>query len=689
MKIIIADNSGFCFGVKRAVDETISQIESDSDSIYSYGPLIHNPQEVNRLEDKGLKTILDYNRIDNGRIIIRSHGIPKYQEEEMSKKGFELIDATCPYVKALQKKVENYSIKGYNIVIVGDCIHPEIKGISSYSQGDVYIVNSMDEVDSLPYMDKICVVSQTTNTKEKFDRLSKAIKDKGDHVEIFNTICNATKNRQESTKIVAQAVDTMIVIGGYSSSNTKKLVEISNKYCNNVYHIESIEDLSLQELSKFNTIGVTAGASTPDWIIKEAVVAMDNVNDNEMNSQVETNNDKVNNQDELMEAMENTFTRIHNGDVVKGKVIFVTNNEVMVNINYKSDGIISKDELSDEPAVNPKELYKEGDDIDVYVVRHDDGEGNVVLSAKRVEAIKNWDILEEHFNNKDTLDAKVVKVVKGGLIASIKGVNAFIPASHVSTKYISDLETYKGQLLNVKIIDFNKEKRRLILSRKVIEREELKVKRDALWSSLEENMIVEGTVQRLTNFGAFVDLGGVDGLIHISDLSWHRVKHPADVVSPGDRVEVQVLSFDKERNRISLGLKQTVEEPWVVFTDTVKIGDIVEGEIVNLLDFGAFVRLESGVDGLLHVSQISKDHVAKPSDILSVGQIITVKVMDIENENRKISLSMKEIDNEESDSTENNEEVDKEVISDEDLDNTLSVNEDIETTIEDIIDSKK
>ncbi|NLY45257.1 MAG: bifunctional 4-hydroxy-3-methylbut-2-enyl diphosphate reductase/30S ribosomal protein S1 [Tissierella sp.] len=665
MKIIIADHSGFCFGVKRAVDMTISELDADSNKLYSYGPLIHNPQAVKRLESRGLTTLNDYSSLKSGKIIIRSHGVPKSKEEEMASKGLEVIDSTCPYVKAVHKRVEDYSLKGYNIVIIGDNKHPEVVGIQGYSQGDVHTVNSIEDVIALPNMDKICVVSQTTNTKEKFDTLSEAIKEKGEVVEIFNTICKATKNRQDATKEVAQMADVMIIIGGYTSSNTKKLVEISKKYCNNIYHIESIKDLSLQELSKFNTIGITAGASTPDWIIKEAVEAMDKINNNEINN-------------EMMEAIENTFTRIHRGDVIKGEVIFVTNNEVMVNINYKSDGIITRDELSNDPNVNPKDLYKEGDEIYVYVVKNDDGEGNVVLSAKRVEDIKSWDELEESFNNKELVEAKVDRVVKGGLIALVKGVNGFIPASHVSAKFVSDLETFKGETLEVEIIDFDKEKRRLVLSRKEIEKGELKVKRDALWANLEENKIIQGTVQRLTDFGAFVDLGGVDGLIHISDLSWHRVKHPSEVVKAGDKVEVQVLSFDKEKNRISLGLKQTIEEPWVAFTNTVNIGDVVEGKIVNLLDFGAFVRLNNGVDGLLHVSQISKEHVAKPSDVLTVGQSVEVKVIDINNEDRKISLSIKEINEDSNAQEDTKEEVKEEAI----------LNEDSDPTIGEIINSK-
>jgi 4-hydroxy-3-methylbut-2-enyl diphosphate reductase len=351
--------------------------------------------------------------------------------------------------------------------------------------------------------------------------------------------------------------------------------------------------------------------------------------------------DNLNN-NEMMEAIENSFTRIHRGDIIKGKVIFVTNNEVMVNINYKSDGIIDRDELSNDPDVKPKDLYKEGDEIQVFVVRLDDGEGNVVLSTKRVDAIKGWDELENVFNNKERIECKVLNSVKGGLAVLVNGINGFMPASQVSVNFVSDLNIYKGKTLIGKIIDFDREKRRVILSRREVESEEVLNKRKELWASIEVNSIVEGIVQRLTDFGAFVDLGGVDGLIHISDLSWFRVKHPSEVVKIGDRVQVKILDFDKEKNRISLGLKQTLPEPWKLFSENRKLGDVTEGKVVNLLDFGAFVRLEEGVDGLVHVSQISKEHINKPADKLKIGDKVTVKIIDINEEERRISLSIKE-----------------------------------------------
>jgi len=631
VEIILADKAGFCYGVKRAVEMTEKELSNTKEKVYSLGPLIHNPQAVKEFEEKGLMVIDEISEIRDSKVIIRSHGVSKEIVDKMKEQNIDIVDSTCPYVKSVHNKVEEYHKQGYNIVIVGDKNHPEIIGINGWCNNKAFIINSEEEALNLPKMDKVCVVSQTTNTQEKFARLSEIVKEKGNEVKIFNTICNATNHRQEACREVAKKVDAMIVIGGYHSSNTKKLADISKKYCKHVYHIETKDELPLDEIQKFNKIGITAGASTPDWIIKEVIETMENL----------SNNDNLSNS-EMMEVIESSFTKIHRGDVVKGKVIFVTDDEVMVNINYKADGIITRDELSNDPDIKPRDLFNQGDEIDVYVVKLDDGEGNVVLSTKKIEEIKNWDIVENFYKEKERVECKVLNVVKGGLSVLVHGINGFMPASQISLKYVSDLNPYKGKTLIAKIIDFDRSRRRVILSRKEVEREELNNRRKELWASLEVDQIREGVVQRLTDFGAFVDLGGVDGLIHISDLSWNRIKHPSEVVTEGQKVNVKVLAFDREKNRISLGLKQTMEEPWIAFSKNVNIGDIVEGTVVNLLDFGAFVRLKEGVDGLLHVSQISKDHVNKPSDVLSIGDKIKVKVIDINGDEKKISLSLKE-----------------------------------------------
>lgn len=666
MKVIVAKNAGFCSGVRRALNITNKTLDNRQGIVYSYGPLVHNSDLVGKLEEKGLVTVDSILAAKDGEIIVRSHGVGKNKLNEIKEAGLKLVDCTCPYVKLVHKKVEKYSQQGYEIVIIGDANHPEVKGIAGWSKSKPFIINSLEDVENMPTLKDVCLVSQTTNTREKFNTLVKAVENKGENVLVFNTICRATNDRQTAAKELAKEVDAMVVIGGYHSSNTKKLAEISKEYCKHVFHIERIADLPLQKVSKFNTIGVTAGASTPDWIIKEAIEVMDKLNNNEM-----------------LEAIEKSFTKIHKGEIIKGRVIFVTDDEVMVNINYKSDGIINREELSSDSSLSPKELFQEGDEIDVYVLRVDDGEGNVVLSTKRVEEVKNWDEVEEIFENQEIVEVKVLRVVKGGLIALINNINGFIPASHISVDFITDLEQFKDKTLKVRVIDFNRQKRRVILSRKVVEEEELEKKREELWNSLEVGSLVEGTVQRLTDFGAFVDLGGVDGLIHISDLSWYRVKHPSEVVQAGDKVEVKVLDFSQERNRISLGLKQTVKEPWVVFLENANVGDVVEGKVVNLLDFGAFIRLKEGVDGLLHVSQISREHVDKPSDVLNIGDQVTVEIIDINEEDRRISLSKRALEEEE----EPKEVEEKNDQPKEDESDDFS-NEEEYVTIEDVINSK-
>lgn len=626
MKICVAENAGYCFGVDRAISLTEEALLNyKSKHIYALGPVVHNPQTISKFEKEGLKTIDSLSEDIEGIIITRAHGIHKKIEDEIyQNQKMKLIDTTCPLVKNIHIKVKTYHEKGYQVIIVGDSSHPEVISINSWANDEGIIINSVKEAKKLDIYDKICIVSQTTNRIELFDSVCKEIINYSNEYEIFNTICNATKLRQDSCKKLASEVDCMVVIGGYNSSNTTKLAEVARKYCKNVFHIEHYEELPLQAVSSFNTIGITAGASTPDWIIKEVTNKMDSMNN------------------EMLEAIENSMTKINRGDIVRGEIIYVTNNEVMVNINYKSDGIIYKEELSNDPDANPKDLFKEGDEIDVYVLRLDDGEGNVLLSSKRLEAMKGWDELEELYENEEIIDVKVINNVKGGLTILVNGLTGFMPASQISVSYVDDLTKYKGQDLKAKIIDLDKTKNRIILSSKEIEKKELEEKREELWSKLEKDTLIKGTVARLTDFGAFIDLGGLDGLAHISDLSWARIKHPSDVVTEGQEIEVKVLDFDKEKNRISLGYKQTLPKPWDVFMENNKVGDIVEGEVVNVLDFGGFVRLSEDVDGLVHVSQISDAHVEKPSDELKKGDKVDVKIMEIDDENKKISLSIKE-----------------------------------------------
>jgi len=628
LKIILADNSGFCFGVKNAIDSTLKIFENDNKDTYSIGPLIHNKQVIEELEKMGLSVINNINDINNGRVIIRSHGVPLYVYEQAKSRNIEIVDCTCPFVRKIQKKVNEFHEKNYKIVIVGDPNHPEVIGINGWCNNEAIIVNDKEDIALMSKYDKICVVAQTTITNDKFIELSNLITEKGDIVEIHNTICNATHLRQDSCKEVAKQVEAMVVVGGYHSSNTQKLVEISKMYCKNVFHIETINDLDIDKFKSFNIIGITAGASTPGWIIKEVYNKMNSINDRE----------------EMMKAIEDSMVKLHRGEIVKGKVISLNDDEIMVNIGYKSDGIIKREELSNDPSIKPNEVVSLNDEIDVYIVSLDDGEGNVVLSKKRVDSIKGWDELESIYNNKEDVKAKITEVVNGGAIAIVNGLRGFIPASHIADRYVDDIKPYIGKIVDVRIIDFDREKRRIVLSRKLVEKEELEAKRDEIWKTLETNQEVEGQVKRITDFGAFVDLGGIDGLVHISDLSWSHVKHPSEIVKVGDTIKVIILDIDRNKNRISLGLKQIMPHPWDNILNKYNIGDIAEGTITKLVDFGAFVRIESGIEGLVHISQICNEHINKPSEKLSVGQKVKVKILDIKPEEQRMSLSIKEVE---------------------------------------------
>lgn len=621
MIIKIADHAGFCGGVKRAVKIAEEAVSFKGDT-YSLGPIVHNKQQTEALEKKGLQVLEDYKEQETGNIVIRSHGAVKSVVEDMENRGFNVIDATCPVLLKIYKKIKEKE-EEYQIVIIGDPEHPEIIGIAGQLEQKPIIVNTKDEAEKIKNQEKLYIISQTTNRMEKFLELSDIIDRSNAYVLIDNTICNATRNRQQATEELSKDVEAMITIGGLNSSNTNKLYEITKKHCKNTFRIETVDDLSLQEVLKFNTIGITAGASTPDWIIEEVVNVMDNYSK------------------DFMEQVEDSITKIYPKDIVKGRVLYVRDNEVAVDIGYRSDGLIKHDEISSDESVKPQDLFKPEQEIEVYVIKMDDGEGNVVLSTRRVEGLKNWENLVDAYNADETVEAQVVREVKGGLLATVKGINAFIPGSQVTTHYVKDLSQYVGQTLECKIINVDDRKKRLVLSSRKIQEQEQQVKIDEAWENINVDETIKGTVQRLTDFGAFVDLGGVDGLIHISDISWKRIKHPSDVLNVGDEVEVIVLRANKERNRISLGLKQLTKKPFDEFVENNKEGDVVKGEVVNLLDFGAFVRLQEGVEGLVHVSQISYDHVEKPSDELEVGQELDVKILEINPENKRIALSIK------------------------------------------------
>lgn len=629
MEIILAKSAGFCFGVDRAVSTAYRELKKNK--LYTYGHIIHNKEVTDDLQNKGAQIIESIDNIEQDRtVIIRSHGVPPDIYSEFEIKNIKYIDCTCPFVKKIHNIVRNKYKNGYTIIIVGDKLHPEIVGINGWcNQKGIIVDNAEDAVElKLDNSNKYIIVCQTTFSKNNFDEIVKIISHKNIELEIYNTICNATEERQTEAIEISKVVDKMIVIGDKKSSNSQKLYNICHKFCEKTYYIETIDDLELNIFNVNDKIGVTAGASTPSATIKEAIKIMSELN--------ETNNES------FEQMLENSFVTLHTGDIVKGTVIQVANEEVSVNLGYKSDGIIEKGEFSSNPNVKPSDVVKPGDEIEVFVIRVNDSDGNVLLSKKRIESQKGWDEVERAYENKEPIKGKFVETVKGGMIANINGIRVFVPSSQVSNRFVENLNSFVGKEFDFNIIEFNRHRRKIVGGRKELAEKEISQKKQEVFAKLSIGQVVTGTVSRITDFGAFVDLGGVDGLIHISEMSWGRIEHPKDILKEGQSVDVLILNINQEKGKISLSLKNPENDPWKNILQKYETGSIVEGKVVRMLPFGAFAELESGVDGLIHISQISNRHIAKPEDELSIGQIVKVKILEIDDGAKKISLSIKE-----------------------------------------------
>jgi small subunit ribosomal protein S1 len=632
VKILVANTAGFCFGVNNAVNMVYNLLKETKGTISTLGPIIHNEQVVNDLQEKGVRVISDISEAEeNSKVVIRTHGVTPDIYFGLDKLNVEIIDATCPYVKKIHKLVTRKYDEGFTVIIAGDANHPEVIGINGWCANKAYIADNPEDVDSIPQLEgNCCLVAQTTITKEKFDGIYDKLKDKCKNLIKFDTICNATTSRQEEAEKIAGLSDVMLIIGSRNSSNTQKLYEISKKYCEQSYIIETYGDLPPINIQEVKMLGITAGASTPERIIKEVIEKMDELN-------------KQENEMSFMEAFESSLVTLKSGETVKGRIIGFNNTEIYVDLGYKSDGIIPVGEYTDDPDFKPEANIKIGEEIEVFIVRVNDGEGNVMLSKKKVDSLKSVDFIEEAYEKKTPVTGKVVEITNGGIVASVKGVRVFIPASQIAEKYVKDLGEYLRQTVTVRIVEFNKQKRKIVGSQRIILAEQRVQNEGEFWGTVEVGKKYNGVVKNLMDFGAFVDIGGVDGLVHVSELSWTKVKHPSEVLKVGDKVQVTVLEFDKDKKRISLGLKKDEENPWFKAAEKYKAGDVVKGNVVRLVPFGAFVELEKGLDGLVHISQISNVRIAKPGDVLQIGQEVEAKVMEINTETKKISLSIKDV----------------------------------------------
>lgn len=631
MEIIIAKTAGFCFGVNKAVS-TVTELANKKDKqIYTLGSIIHNDQVVNQLKKSGVKVIDTVDQADiSGKIVIRAHGVSPNVYEKLENSGHEIIDATCPYVKKIHRLVADKFKEGYKVIIVGDKNHPEVIGINGWCNDRAIIINDEGEANSLPAQKgKACIVAQTTITRAKWEGVIKALSSKFEEIDTFDTICNATSSRQLEAEQIASQVDMMLVLGSNSSSNTQKLYEICKKYCKNTYLIETFGELPPVDYKKINKIGITAGASTPEWVIEEVTLKMSELNKMEQEMSFE-------------EALNNSMVSIQSGEIVEGTIIGILGNEVYVDLGGKYEGVINIEEFTEDPDFNTASI-KKGQLIKVYVARVNDAEGTVVLSKKKVDAIEGWEKIAAAKENGMEVKVKVTDVVKGGVVATAYGVRVFIPASQISNRFVQDLNEYLKQVFTVNIIEVDRQKRKVVASRKAIVEREKNAVMDKFWEDVQIGKTFKGTVKSLTDFGAFVDIGGVDGLIHISELSWNKIKHPSQVVKVGDAVEVYILEFDRAKNRISLGFKKAEENPWFNAEEKYAVGNIVKGKVARIVPFGAFVELAPGVDGLVHISQISNARLAKPSDVLEIGQVVEAKVIEFKLEDKKIGLSIKEV----------------------------------------------
>ena len=636
MPVEVAAHAGFCMGVSRAVEKA-EAMATDGIPSCTLGELIHNPEVIRRLAERGLEPIGDPAEAHGRRVLIRSHGVSPQVLEELKAAGNEVLDLTCPFVDKLHRIVEEGSRDGTPVILVGERDHPEVRGTAGWAHGEVMIVASPDEAEQLPEMEQAVVVCQTTFPHSKWQDILTVLETKVKNPDCRCTICNATEIRQKEAGELAARMDAMIVVGGRNSANTRKLYDICRSACPRTILVESAAEIPPAFANKDSEkIGITAGASTPTDSLKEVVTRMSDMENKDLTptTEVEANND-------FMAEVESTLVRIRPGQTLTGKVVQITEDEVCVSIGYKADGLIKRSDLVDQDV-------KLDDEIEVEVVKVNDGEGNVLLSQRNIVNRKAWDAMMEKYDAGEYVDAVGKEAVKGGLIADISGVRAFVPASQLSQRYVEKkryvekIADFVGKEMKLKILEVDPQKKRVVASRKAVVAEEAATKKKEAWERLEEGMVIHGIVRRLTDFGAFVDVGGVDGLIHITDLSWGRIKHPSEVVKPNQEVDVKILSLDPERERIQLGYKQLQPHPWDGAVEKFPVGEVVDGKVVRITDFGAFVELEPGLDGLVHISQCSTARVAKVEDAVKVGDEVKVKVLGVDPEKKRISLSIRQ-----------------------------------------------
>ena len=632
MKVILARSAGFCYGVRRAV-ELAEETARRGEPCVMLGSIIHNRDVVDRLAAQGLRAVDRPDQVPEGSgVLIRSHGESRATYEALRARGAKILDATCPNVSRIHQIVSQAEERGRQPVIVGTPDHPEVLAIAGWCRRPA-VVSGEEELEKWlserpeRRSQPLTLVSQTTSTQKIWNGCVKKAKKECTNAEFFDTICGATSTRQEEARQLAQQCGLMVVVGDRHSSNTKRLAEICRESCPRVLLIERADELDLGTLPRVDMVGITAGASTPAWIIKEVY---DKMSDEIM--EIEKS---------FAEMLEESIKTLNNGDKVTGTVVAVTPTEVQVELGIKYPGYIALSELTDDPTAKVEDLVKVGDEIEAIVTQVSDRDCLVKLSKRRLDINKGWEEIEAAKDDETVLEGFVTEDNKGGVVVSVKGVRVFVPASQTGLPRETPMSTLLKQKVRLVITEVNRARRRVVGSISRVQRAERAAAAEKVWAEIEEGKHYTGTVKSLTSYGAFVDIGGVDGMVHISELSWSRIKHPSEVVKVGDTVDVYVISFDPEKKKISLGMKDRSQDPWTVFTSTYQVGDTANVRIVKLMTFGAFAEVVPGVDGLIHISQLADHRVEKPGDVVAEGDRVDVKITDVDMENKKISLSIR------------------------------------------------
>ena len=638
MSITVAKSAGFCFGVNRAINIVNSLLDKNV-KVSTLGPIIHNMEVVNELESRGCKAVSSIDEVENGAtLVIRSHGVPKYVIDKLVENGVKYEDATCPFVKKIHNIVANPDNKDGIVLIAGNSVHPEVEGIIGHCSTECHTFKNSEEIDEIhsnilkTNNKQVFVVAQTTFDTKEWKKCVKKIKKLCTNAKIFDTICNATSVRQTEADLLAAQSDFMVVIGDRHSSNTGKLFDICKRQCDNTVLIETADELNANQVSVAEKIGVTAGASTPARIIKEVLDTMSEIKSG------------VTNGEESFEALlEESLKNLNTNERVMGTVLSIAPNEVQVDVGRKQTGFIPANELSNDPNAKPEDIVKVGDKIELLIMKTNDQEGTIMLSKRRVDAAKGWEILESKVESQEVLTGKVTEAVKGGVIVIYNDVRVFIPASQATATREESLEDLVGKEVQFRLIEVSQRgrRKRAIGSIRSVLKEQRAAQREEFWKNCEIGKKYTGVVKSLTSYGAFVDLGGVFGMIHISELSWTHIKHPSEVVNVGDTVEVYVKDINEETKKISLGFKNADENPWEILKNQYPEGTVVKATIVGLTSFGAFANIIPGIDGLIHISQIANKRIEKPADVLSVGETVEAKITAIDFDKKRVSLSMR------------------------------------------------